>query len=396
MKFNIYFIAFFFISFFTQAQSVLKTMKRLPDTGSTSSYTNTPGEDADFTINAPYFTQNGNGTVTDTVTGLMWQKTDGGEMTITQALHYADTSTLAGYTDWRLPRAHEGFSILNHQFSNPAMNTMVFTTTAAEYWWTSDRQANDTNKVWATNAGGGIGNHPKTETISAGGVKHFHARLVRDVETPVLINAHFSDNLDGTITDHLTNLIWQKVPCADSLTWEQALVYADTLSLANSNEWRLPNIKEIQSINEEQRISPSINTAYFTNNGYSKYWSSTSLPNQTTKAWYLDTRFGITTYDFKTAKHYFFCVRSGNEIVLNIENSNAEKRQTQIYPNPFSSMVNIHSKVDFTSYEIYSLTGQIINAGKFINTMDLSSMNKGIYYLKLIGNSIEHYKIIKE
>jgi hypothetical protein len=384
------------LSFFSQAQSVLKTMKRLPDTGCTSSYTNTPGEDSDFTINAPYFTQNGNGTVTDTITGLMWQKTDGGEMTITQALHYADTSTLAGYSDWRLPRAHEGFSILNHQVTNPAINTTVFTTTAAEYWWTSDRQANDTNKVWATNAGGGIGNHPKTETISAGGVKHFHARLVRDVEVPVLINAHFSDNLDGTITDHLTDLIWQKIPCADSLTWEQALVYADTLSLANSTDWRLPNIKELQSINEEQRFNPSINSTYFSNTGFTKYWSSTSLPNQTTKAWYLDTRFGITTYDLKTAKHYFFCVRNGNEIVLNVGNSNSKIKQTQIYPNPFSNILHINSKTNFNSYEIYSFAGKIIHSGKYLNTLDLSSIYKGIYYLKLIGDSIEYYKIIKE
>ena len=396
MKINICVISFLLISSFTQAQSILKTMKRLPDTGCTSSYTSTPGEDADFSINAPFFIQNGNGTVTDTITGLMWQKTDGGEMTITQALHYADTSTLEGYSDWRLPNAHEGFSILNHQMSNPAINTSVFTTTAAEYWWTSDRQANDTNKVWATNSGGGIGNHPKTETISAGGIKHFHVRLVRDVETPVLINVHFSDNLDGTITDHLTNLIWQKVHYADSLTWEQALVYADTLSLANSTDWRLPNIKEIQSINEEQRFNPSINSTYFSNYGFTKYWSSTSLPNQTTKAWYLDTRFGITTYDFKTAKHYFFCVRSGNEIVLNTENSNVEKKQTQIYPNPFSSIVNIHSKVDFNTYEMYSFTGQLIHSGKFINSIDLSSIDRGIYFLKLIGNKIEHYKIIKE
>ncbi len=83
MKINIYFIAFFLISFFTQAQSILKTMKRLPDTGCTSSYTSTPGEDADFTIKATFFVQNGNGTVTDTITSLMWQKTDGGEMTVT-------------------------------------------------------------------------------------------------------------------------------------------------------------------------------------------------------------------------------------------------------------------------------------------------------------------------
>jgi len=48
-------------------------MLRLPDTGQTTSYTSTFGEDNDYTIYSPYFTLNGNGTVTDTITGLMWQ-----------------------------------------------------------------------------------------------------------------------------------------------------------------------------------------------------------------------------------------------------------------------------------------------------------------------------------
>ena len=51
---------------FTLAQSVLKSMKRLPDTGQTTSYTNTPGEDADYNINPPFFINNSNGTITDT------------------------------------------------------------------------------------------------------------------------------------------------------------------------------------------------------------------------------------------------------------------------------------------------------------------------------------------
>jgi hypothetical protein len=76
---------YFFVTFillgafhFTLAQSVLKSMKRLPDTGQTTSYTNTPGEDADYNINPPFYLNNGNGTITDTITGLMWQQVDGG------------------------------------------------------------------------------------------------------------------------------------------------------------------------------------------------------------------------------------------------------------------------------------------------------------------------------
>ena len=59
---------------------------RLPDTGQTTTYTTTSGEDADFIINPPSFTLNGDGPVTDNNTGLMWQQTDGGEMTWEQAI----------------------------------------------------------------------------------------------------------------------------------------------------------------------------------------------------------------------------------------------------------------------------------------------------------------------
>ena len=295
------------------AQSATKTMLRLPDTGETTSYTTTPGADADYTIYPPFFIDNGNGTVTDTVTGLMWQKADGGEMTVENAAIFCDNLTLGGYTDWRLPNAHEGFSILNHGHTNPALDNTIFTTSTAQYWWSGDHQANDATRIWVTNAGGGIGNHPKSETISAGGTKRFHARAVRETHPPVVLPNRFTDTGDGTIKDHVTGLIWQQIPFSDTLTWEQALGYAENLVLAGQSDWRLPNIKELQSLNDENLFNPSVNPAFFSTIGVKKYWSSTTLPNQTGQAWYLDTRFGITTYRLKTQKNYLLAVRGPQE-----------------------------------------------------------------------------------
>jgi hypothetical protein len=370
----------------------IKTMKRLPDTGQISSYTNTFGEDNDYNYNLPAYINNNDGTITDTVTGLMWQCTDGGEMKIENAIVYCDSLTLAGHTNWRLPSAQESFSILNMQNVNPAINSTYFINTTAEYWWTSERQANDTNKIWCTNAGGGIGNHPRAETISAGGTKKFHVRAVRDVTIPLTIPAHFTENGDSTITDNLTNLIWQKFPITIAQTWEQAILYSENLVLANANDWRLPNIKELQSLNDETVIQPSVSPLYFQNIGIKKYWSSTSLPNQNTKAWYWNTAYGITTYDDKINSNYIICVRNKSESPTAI-NDVDKKNKLEAYPNPFFDYIKMNIKSSYEVSVLQNIKGEIIYKGKEIEQQNFSNLPKGVYFLRIKKEII---KLIKE
>jgi hypothetical protein len=64
------------------------------------------------------FTANGNGTVTDHATGLMWQQADSGSgMDWRQALAYAENLELGGYRDWRLPNAKELQSLVDYSRS---------------------------------------------------------------------------------------------------------------------------------------------------------------------------------------------------------------------------------------------------------------------------------------
>ncbi len=370
------------------AQNVAKTMLRLPDTGQTASFTNTFGEDNDYSKNTPFFINVNAKITTDTVTGLMWQRTDGGEMTVENAVKYCDTLTLGGYTDWRLPTPHEAFSILNLQNNKPALDTKFFTKTTAEYWWTNSKQSDDPTKIWCTNAGGGIGNHPKSETISAGGTKIFSVRAVRDVNTPTSILAHFTDNGDGTITDNLTNLVWQKTPSSTALTWEDALKYTENLTFANASDWRLPNIKELQSINDESVVKPSINKTFFPSIGVTKFWSSTSLPNQTTKAWYLSTQFGITTYDEKSIANYVIGVRNNTKTSPN-QDILTNQNEIRLFPNPNNGVFNLEvsdalKTTDIQAISIYDLKGALMyqNVG-FIEKIDLKNVAKSIYILTL-------------
>jgi len=284
---------------------------KLPDTGQHTSFTSTQGEDADIVINPLSFTDNGNGTITDNTTFLVWQKVDGGEMTFESAVNYCNNLTLAGYNDWRLPTGIELFSINNYNHINPAVDTIYFTKTLAEYWWTSEKLPTDSTKIWVVNAGGGIGAHPKSETVSAGGNKKFHVRAVRNPITTTFSVSHFTDNGNGTITDNYTKLVWQKVQSPNTMTWEAALAYSTSFSLAGKSDWRLPNIKELQSLNDVSLTNPSFNHNYFTGIINGDFWSSTSMQNNTAIAWDINTSEGIVSYHDKTTSENVLLVRGG-------------------------------------------------------------------------------------
>ena len=72
------------------------------------------GQDAQFTGNAFDYTDNGDGTVTDNVTGLIWQQgSDSGPLSWEEAQTYCESLGLGNQGDWRMPSLKELFSISN-------------------------------------------------------------------------------------------------------------------------------------------------------------------------------------------------------------------------------------------------------------------------------------------
>lgn len=400
MQFNFYcrkYIILLFVVFVhqLQSQSIKKVLDKLPDTGQSKSYTDTLGEDSDYTINAPELIDNLDGTITDKITGLMWQKVDGGEMTHSSALQYADSLTLGSFTDWRLPIAFEIYSIQNLQVNNPALNTTYFTKSNAEYWWTSDLQVNDNSRVWVSNAGGGIGNHLKSETISAGGTKRYHARVVRNIKENISLQKRFEVIDDDVVVDSLTGLMWQRKISNNPMTWENALAFSEQLSLGNYNDWRLPNIKELHSIHMVKEFMPCLDRIAFPLADIRKLWSSTTQNNQATRAWYFDTNFGITTQEAKSTALYVLCVRSTSIVNANTV-LQSEKIKYKIYPNPTSNTVSILIKEPL-QIMVSDVAGKIYIT-KYLteenNSIDLSTAPNGILFLKFPDG--QKYKLVKE
>lgn len=293
----------------------------LPDTGQTNHFTQTFGEDSDFTGSGPAYVDNGDGTITDRVTGLMWQKTDGGEMSWEKAKDYARNLRIGSHQDWRLPTSMDLFSILNHDRHGPAMDTHFFARTEAQYWWTDSPLAGDNSKVWLVNAGGGIGAHAARETTSAGGDRTVHVRCVRG-NSPFGRGPSLHDNGDGTITDEKTGLIWQKITTDHAMTWEQALTHCGKLRLAGQADWRLPNIKELRSISDDRKVEPSLDKTFFPKAPVASYWSSTTLFNRPQQAWFVNFNTGLVSHADKPEQCFVLTVR-GNVAVAVSKNKTA-------------------------------------------------------------------------
>ncbi len=86
---------------------------------------------------------------------------------------------------------------------------------------------------------------------------------------------------NGTVEDKATNLTWQKADNGKAINWEQALSYCENLNLAGRADWRLPSIKELQSIVDYTRSpktsdSAAIAPIFSITEMESYFWSSTT------------------------------------------------------------------------------------------------------------------------
>jgi hypothetical protein len=107
------------------------------------------GQDAQYGINTLVLTNNGDGTVTDGVTGLMWQAQDSGSTyTWVNALAYCEGLSLAGQSDWRLPTLDELQSIVDYSRVSPAIDTLVFPGAALYGYWSSSSYALNSYAAW--------------------------------------------------------------------------------------------------------------------------------------------------------------------------------------------------------------------------------------------------------
>ena len=121
----------------------------------------------------------------------------------------------------------------------------------------------------------------------------------------------FTDNGDGTVTDQCTGLMWQKFNGNDGigLNWCSALDYCENLELAGHDDWRLPNMRELESLVDYGRFAPAIDPVFGALSAI--YWSSTSLAGNRDYAWYVYFFDGDVGKEDEDMALYVRAVRSG-------------------------------------------------------------------------------------
>jgi len=290
------------------------------------------GQDAHYDGNQMSYTDNGDGTIADNVTGLTWTKSpdldgDGDididdKLTFAEAQSYPDTlntQNFGGFSDWRLPSIKELYSLMNFSGTDPSgpnpigmvpfIDTAYFDfgygdTLAGEriidaQFWSSDVYVGTVfggqQAAFGLNlADGRIKGYPTGALV-------FKLNYVYFVRGNIAYGINdFEDNGDGTITDHATGLMWSKDDSGDGinigprsgLTWIDALIWVQQKNAENYcgyNDWRLPNAKEMQSIVDYLRapdatgtaaIDPIFNITEITNEAgqvdYPWFWTGTT------------------------------------------------------------------------------------------------------------------------
>ena len=255
----------------------------------------------------------------DNVTRLIWevktQVSKNEKYSWDEALEYARTLNLGGFSDWRLPDVRELHTLLNSGASQPTIDKGWFPNTEASWYWSSTTTSNSDRSAWRVSFGTGYDSF-QFKVFSG------HAVAVRDGNTE--LQTRFADNGDGTVTDTKNGLMWMRCNLGESwigsgcsgspeiYNWEDALLNSQGISYAGHTDWRLPNRNELKTLVDYSKADLATDTSIFptTLKANSWYWTSTTNPNGADRAWLVYFIHGNDENGYKSNYAYARAVRT--------------------------------------------------------------------------------------
>lgn len=295
------------------------------------------GQDAEFRPGLPWpdprFEPQGAELVLDRLTGLVWTRTASlGDfpMSWTQALDAVklmNEEGALGHADWRLPNRRELSSLVSHSHHRPALPAGHPFTVSQTWYWTSTTAVIAPDCAWRVHLEGGrmfYGDKVRDAMVwpvrgESGVLARTGQARCRDAAGNVVDclgtgqdgelcsgapwpEPRFKEEGDG-VRDLLTGLLWTR--SADQCgvcTWEEALREARRRG-ENGQKWRLPTIRELESLVDAEQHDPALPEHPFTDIREA-YWSSTSSAYAPDWAYCLYLHKGAVGVGFKAKREF--------------------------------------------------------------------------------------------
>jgi hypothetical protein len=259
------------------------------------------GQDAQQTMPAASYQDNGDGTVSDRNTGLIWAKAVSDPMTFEAAAVFANASRLGGHSDWRVPSIKELYSLIDFRggfTGDPSTSRPYIDTKAFDFEYASGaglglasqgRRPIDV-QVWSATRYVGL-TMGRDETVF--GVNFADGRIkgypimdpANRMQTPnrlgirLVRGAAYGGNAfrvaGNLVHDTATGLMWQRRDDGVTRSWVDALAYCEALTLDGFADWHLPTAKQLHSIVDYTRI-PAIDPIFAKVEDSAYFWTSTT------------------------------------------------------------------------------------------------------------------------
>ena len=340
---------------------------------------------ATFAPGGAVYTDNGDGTVSDSTTGLTWMRCTMGQtlagssctgtgtiFTWVQAIALTGTVSFAGRNDWRLPNIRELQTIVDRSVFSPAIDATAFPNTPRWNFWSASPYVYSSGSAWYVYFDDG---YAAGELRSAS----YAARLVRGEPSVGLLGearrtTDYVDHGNGTVTHTPTGLTWQRCSvgqdwvngnCSGSasvFTWNAAKQL--TSSFAGQTGWRLPTAEELLSLVDYSKSWPAINATVFPNTFSANYWSGSPSSYASSYAWNVNFSNGspsgtdrVDSYRVRLVRPAISPVRAPGAPILN-----------SVTRGPASATLNFSAPADTGDSPIASYTASCSASGQGTRT----------------------------
>jgi hypothetical protein len=272
-------------------------------------------------------------TVIDRLTGLMWTRDScPGEFPMAwrearECFAEFNRTGFLGHRDWRMPARSELFSLVSHARINPALpREAPFENVFPGYYWTMSTCSGLENQAWYLHLGGarvfrgmkhgsymvwpvrstrppGDGSADSDMAVDRQGPMHHRLKLVSIDESKTGAEKRFLSRANR-IHDRRTGLIWLKMtdPSRGAVSWPEALERIRDLNAGQStgsNDWRLPNIRELESLIDISRHHPALADRHPFGTVPEGCWSSTTSVYEPRYAWVVYWKDGAVGVGYK-------------------------------------------------------------------------------------------------